>query len=237
MLGVFDRHQFPMVQVSPFGVIRKSELGKWRLILELSSPEGFSVNDGVDKHLCSLSYLSVDEVAERVVEVGKGALLAKFDLKAAYRNDPVHPEDHWFLGMVWGDKLYVDLVLPFGLRSAPAIFNAVAEVLSFLIRSRGVGWLRHYLDDFIIVGPPGSGMRDDNLSVALDTCSQLGVPVAAEKTVGPTTVVTFLGVEVDTVEMELWLPFKKLEKLKELVALWRVRKGCRKRNLPSLAGI
>ena len=43
--------------------------------------------------------------------------------------------------------------------------------------------------------------------------------VAAEKTVGPATVVTFLGVEVDTVEMELRLPLKKLEKLKELVAL------------------
>ena len=236
VLGPFDRDQFPMVQVSPFGVIPKREPGKWRLILDLSSPEGFSVNDGVDKDLCSLSYMSVDEVAERVVEVGKGALLAKFDLKAAYRNVPVHPEDRWLLGMVWGDKLYVVLVLPFGLRSAPAIFNAVAEGLSFVIRSRGVGWLRHYLDDFIIVGPPGWGVCGDSLSVALDTCSQLGVPVAAEKTVGPATVVTFLGVEVDTVEMELWLPLRKLEKLKELVALWRVRKGCRKRDLQSLAG-
>ena len=82
-----------------------------------------------------------------------------------------------------------------------------------------MGWLRHYLDDFIIVGPPGSGVCGDNLSVVLDTCSQLGVPVAAEKTVGPATVVTFLGVEVDTVEMELRLPLRKLEKLKELVAL------------------
>ena len=99
VLGPFDRDQFPMVQVSPFGVIPKSEPGKWRLILDLSSPEGFSVNDGVDKDWCSLSYMSVDEVAERVVEVGKGALLAKFDLKAAYRNVPVHPEDRWLLGV------------------------------------------------------------------------------------------------------------------------------------------
>ena len=74
----------------------------------------------------------------------------------------------------------------------------------------------HYLDDFI-VRPPGSGVCGDNLSVALRYCSQLGVPVSAEKMVGPATVVTFLGVEVDTVEMELRLPSKKLEKLKELV--------------------
>ena len=166
VFGPFDRDQFPMVQVSPFGVIPKSALGKWSLILDLSSPEGFSVSNGVDKDLCCLSYMSVDEVAERVVEVGKGAMLVKFDLKAAYRNVPVHPEDRSLLGMVWGDKLYVDSVLPFGLRTAPAIFNAVGEGLSFVIRSRGVGWLRIYLDDFIIVGHPGSCVCGDNLSVA-----------------------------------------------------------------------
>ena len=49
VLGPFDRDQFPLLQVSPFGVIPKSELSKWRLILDLSSPEVFSVNDGVDK--------------------------------------------------------------------------------------------------------------------------------------------------------------------------------------------
>jgi len=33
---------------SPFGVIRKKhKLGKWRLIIDLSAPEGSSVNDGI----------------------------------------------------------------------------------------------------------------------------------------------------------------------------------------------
>ena len=27
--------------------------------------------------------------------------MAKFDLKAAYRNVPVHPDDRWLLGMIW----------------------------------------------------------------------------------------------------------------------------------------
>ena len=46
-------------------------------------------------------------------------LMEKFDLKLAYRNVPVHPEDRWLLGMVLDGQLYVDRVLPFGLRSAP----------------------------------------------------------------------------------------------------------------------
>ena len=127
VLQCFDRDQFLMVQVSSFGEIPKSEPGNWRVILDLSSPEGFSVNHDFDKDLCSWSYLSEDEVAESVVELERGVLLAKFDL-VANRKVPVHPEDCWLLGMVWGDMVYVDSVLPFGLRSAPAIFSTICHL-------------------------------------------------------------------------------------------------------------
>ena len=40
---------FPRVHISPFGVIPKSEPGKWRLIVDLSSPCGNSVNDGINR--------------------------------------------------------------------------------------------------------------------------------------------------------------------------------------------
>ena len=60
-MGPFSRECFPQVQVSPFGVIPKSEQGKWRLILDLSAPEGCSVNDGIRKDI-SLLYMSVDDV-------------------------------------------------------------------------------------------------------------------------------------------------------------------------------
>jgi len=43
-------------------VISKSDLMKWWLILDLTSPEGGSVNDGINRECCSLCYLSVDEV-------------------------------------------------------------------------------------------------------------------------------------------------------------------------------
>ena len=48
----------PGTQVSPFGVIPKSsQPGKWRLIVDLSSPEGASVNVGINQELCSMTYL------------------------------------------------------------------------------------------------------------------------------------------------------------------------------------
>ena len=40
LLGPLERSRFPQVHTSPFGVNPKSEPGKWRLILDLSSPMG-----------------------------------------------------------------------------------------------------------------------------------------------------------------------------------------------------
>jgi hypothetical protein len=67
---------------------------------------------------------------------GRGALLAKFDIKAAYRNVPVHLDDRWLLGLVWDDMIYVDAALPLGLRSAPKIFTAMADALAWITRER-----------------------------------------------------------------------------------------------------
>ena len=162
--------------------------------------------------------------------------MAKFDLKAAYWNVPVHPDDWMLLGMMWKGQLYVDKVLQFGLRSAPKIFNTLADALAYMIRERGVDWLEHYLDDYVLVGLPGTDKCKRDLTVALETCDEVGFPVAGEKTGWPATRMTLLGIEVDSKEMILRLPEEKLQKLKLLVAGWRKRKSCLKRELQSLAG-
>ena len=80
LLGPIRNEHCHNIQISPFGAIPKSEPGKWRLIVDLSSPLGTSVNDGIAKQLCSLTYMTVDEVAARIVHLGRGAMMAKFDL-------------------------------------------------------------------------------------------------------------------------------------------------------------
>lgn len=104
---------------------------KWRLITDLSCPAGLNVNDGIDPELCSLSYTTVDDVAEIVSELGKGILLAKVNIVSAYRLIPVHPQDCPFQAMEWQGRIYVDPMLPFGLHSAPKIFNAKPKRIRF----------------------------------------------------------------------------------------------------------
>ena len=113
------------IHCSQLGVIpKKNSPNKRRLIINLSAPEGYSVNDGIGKELSSVSYILVDKVVARILKLGRGALLVKMDIKQAYRNVPVSPEDRFLLGMCWEGKVYVDTALSFGLRSAPLIFIA-----------------------------------------------------------------------------------------------------------------
>ena len=53
------------------------------------------MNDGIVQDLCSLSYISVDDAALEILSQGLGALLAKVDIKSAYRCIPIHPDDRW----------------------------------------------------------------------------------------------------------------------------------------------
>ena len=62
----------------------------------------------------------------------------------------------------------------------------------------------------------------------------LGVPIAHEKTVAPTTCLVFLGIEIDTSVMQVCLPRDKLAAIATLVNQWRQKRACRK-ELQSLA--
>ena len=71
---------------NPIGLIPKPhQPNKFRLIVDLSAPSDFSVNDGIDPTLCSLQYAMVDEAARLTRQVGPGALLSKLDLSSIYR--------------------------------------------------------------------------------------------------------------------------------------------------------
>ena len=117
--------------------------------------------------------------------------MAKTDLQSAYRHVPVHPSDQHLLGIEWAGKVFVDRALPFGLRSAPKLFSAVADSLAWALQCEGVVNSIHYLNDFLFWGPPESTVCNSALQKAIALSERPGLLVATQKTVGPTTMLTF----------------------------------------------
>ena len=226
------------LQISRFGVIpKRNQPDKWRLIFDLSYPTSHSVNDGIPRSLCSLKYVTIDDAINQIIDTGPNTLLAKLDIKHAFRLLPIHPADRHLLAMKWRQSIYVDTCLPFGLRSAPKLFNILADLLSWISQQRGVTFVMHYLDDFLLIGPPSSPICQHNLDIFTQTCADLGVPLASEKVEGPSTQLTFLGILLDTSRMEIRLPDDKLQRIRVELASWLQKESATKREILSLVGL
>ena len=239
MLGPFNSTEVQQpVHINRFGVIPKGHnTGKWRLITDLSFPHGLSVNDGINSSLCSLCYTTVDDIAAEVATLGKDALIAKVDIESAYRLLPVHPHDRLLQAVQWDGQIYIDPMQPFGLRSAPKIFNAVADALHWYLQQSGIAMVYHYLDDFILVGPPRSPICSQSLAILDDVCASLRIPMAAHKREGPATCLSVLGIIIDSADGQLRLPADKLNRLNTLLSEWGDKKACTRKELESLIGL
>ena len=109
----------------------------------------------------------------------------------------VRREDWNLLGLKWNGKFYIDKRLPFGLRSAPFLFNWLADSLHWILVNKcGVMNVIHYLDEFFIVAPSAEECGK-LLQTVRDLFDVIGVPLALEKVVGLASIMTFLVIELD----------------------------------------
>ena len=141
-----------------------------------------------------MHYASVDDAVAIIQQLGQDTQLIKLDIKDTYRIVPVHPADYNLLGITWRGNTYLDRALPFGLRSAPKIFNAISNFIAWILSCNGIQHQLHYLDDFLFLTTPNSRQGQQILSIALETLRRLGVPIAVHKTEGPSSVLIFLGI-------------------------------------------
>lgn len=240
MAGPYTTPPYPNLRCSGLGVVPKKD-GTWRLINHLSAPLGNSINDYIDPLDYSLQYSTIDDAISICHTLGRGALMAKVDLKHAFRLCPVRRQDWHLLGIHWRGQYYVDKCLPFGLRSAPYLFNMVAEALQWILREYfTVQHSFHYLDDFFFAGPADSPTCLRALEDMLLLCSAVQAPLKPEKVLGPSPVLVILGIELDTVQMQARLPEEKLttllEELHAFSLLPSSNHTCTKRQLLSLIG-
>ena len=77
-------------------------------MVDLSHPYCHSVNDGILPDLCSLSYSSVDEAVQYILQLSPGTELVKLDLKDIRRVIPIHTQDQHLLAITWQGATYID---------------------------------------------------------------------------------------------------------------------------------
>ena len=220
--------------VSPMAAIPKPD-GGVRLIHDCSRPPGRSVND-----YCSTDwkqkFARVDDAASLMTE---GCWFAKVDLKHAYRSVGISEKSQLATGLQWefkGKTIYMkDTKLPFGARLSPGIFHRITQAVKRIMARKGHDLLIVYLDDFLLISNSKEACAEA-LSVLISLLRKLGFSIHWGKVVDPTQKITFLGVELDSVQMSMRLPHDKLCILRQELQGFLGRKRATKRQLQSLAG-
>jgi hypothetical protein len=235
--GPFRRLPNPHLQLSPLGTVPKKHSFKLRTILHLSYPRDgscTSVNSQIKELECDLLWFGV--VVQEIIRRGRGCLMAKFDIKDAFRLVRVKPGHQTMLGMKFMEWYFVELALPFGLKSAPALFEMFSTAIENFIRGEGVDSIFHYLDDFLLLS-----MSMNQSLVEYDTVlrvfRELGVELAKEKLATPSTRLEFLGLILDTDSMTIELPQDKLTRYRATLEDLRARREATVEELQQLVGV
>ena len=235
--GPFPTPFLPNSKISPLDIRPKKEPGSFRLIHNLSYPyDESSLNFNIPEASSTVKYETINDAIRKVRLCSPSAYMAKADIAEAYRLIPLHPSQYHLVGFSWEDKIYYDKCLPMGASSSCQIFERFSSSLKFILQNKyGIENVTKILDDFLFVN--NSKMKcSDDLNAFLDLCKTLNIPLASHKTVFPTNIITFLGIEIDSVNMTIQLPKEKLQQYKEDVNKFMARNTCKMKELKSITG-
>ena len=203
--------------------------------MDLSAPhqnkQHKSLNELIDKEEFSLSLVTIDNAIRKNRELGKNSWLCKVDIRDAFKLVPIH-ESLWpFHGVKWNNKYYFYTRLVFGSRSSPKIFDSLSEAVCWILQNNyGIQHVLHLLDDFLTIDAPDS-VPEITMAILTLVFKQLGIPLSTHKTVGPTTVLEYFGIILDSCRMEARLPSDKVLRISEILKSFMTKKACTKQEL------
>ena len=235
--GPYKQNPFDNMQFSPFLTREKPGAPHRRVIVDLSYPQGYSVNDGVttDVYLDTpflLTLPTIDTITQKVKENGKGSLLYKIDLSRAFRHVKIDPKDYNLLGLS-SDDIYFDSCLPFGLKFGSAIFQKLSDAVRYIMSIFGFQ-VTNYIDD--IIGHSVASKAGKSFDTLHKLLTELGFDISHKKVVSPATKVVCLGVEIDTEKFTVFITKDKIEEIISLCKKWTDKTYCSKKELQSLLG-
>ena len=176
------------------------------MIHHLSYPGGNSVNDFIPQQFSSVHYVTVHDAIAFIKTSPTTIFIGKVDIESAFRIIPISPLDRPLLCFQWRGLFYMDAVLPMGCSSSCSIFETFSSALEWVAKQKlGVTGMVHVVDDFLILSESFDKCASD-MDAFISLCGKLGVPLAHSKTQGPSTTLPFLGIILDTVNLEARLP-------------------------------
>ena len=224
--GPFKQIPFSNFIQSLIGLVPKDNGKNTRLIFHLSYPRGKglkkSVHANTPKSKCTVEYPEFNRAIQLCLAMGKNCKIAKSDMTATFRQLGIRPDHFKYLVMMAESPIdgknyfFVDKCLPFGSSISCKHFQEFSNAVAHVVQSMTRTDLLNYLDNFFFVALLRA-ICNQQVDTFLKVCQQINFPVSLEKTFRVTTLLTFLGMLIDTVNQTVSIPSDKILKAKDLI--------------------
>ena len=227
--------------------------------LNVNTPHKSYIYDEYD-----FSFPKVDDFANLILRLGKGCFMWKRDLSRFFLQLPLDPLDYDKVGFVWRSKLWFFTSYVWGCRHAGMNGQRVSSAVASIHRSLGYNLqCKHrfsgcspecphltsptesleaepfnslnYSDDFA-----GGEVKLARSHLAFNTLGtlleELMIDESKAKAVSPSQILKYLGIEFDSLTMEMRVDKEKCDELRIELASWCKRSVATKTEIQSILG-
>jgi hypothetical protein len=191
---------------------------------------------------CKYTFPKIQDYQNMILKCGQGCWMWKRDLSRYFLQLPLCPTEYHRVGIIWRGLFFLFVALAFGLRHSGLQGQRVTDAVSWILRRLGLETdegvpyqVCNYSDDLGGVEPSHSRATAafNKLNWLL---SDLGLQESHKKAEAPTTMITYLGVQFDSISMTMSVPPDKVTEIKAEIGLWLKKSTITKRDLQSLLG-
>ena len=157
-----------------------SASGKRRMVVDYSQ----TVN-----RFTELNAYPIPRINEQVEKIAQYSYFSTVDLRSAYHQIPITPEERKYTAFEAGGRLYEFHRIPFGVTNGVACFQ---QILDDIIQAEGLQDTFAYVDDVTICGRDKE-QHDSNLKRFLDAAERYSLTINEDKCTFGSTSVKILG--------------------------------------------
>ena len=241
--GPFPMEPFSPTMISPMMTAPKNP-GARRPVFDASYGD-WSLNENTPQKSYlggpyNFSFPSVLDFAELVVQQGKGCLMYKRDLSRWFLQLPVDPAEYDKLGFIWRGQLWFWISFVWGTRHAGYSGQRVASAVLYIFRKYGLQKFKEPYNAMVYMDDYGGCESGEKAFTAFDDLGKLladlGIKESKKKALSPSTKMTFLGVEFDSMDMAMRVNDTKRKEITALAKSWSRKTVASKEELQSILG-
>lgn len=207
--------------------LRPKPNNKFRLILDLSEFNTLYVE---------YQHFKMTNLKMALDLVSPGIFMSSIDLSDAYFTVSIHEDSRKFLKFRWKGKLFQFAALPNGLACAPRLFTKLLNPVFAFFRSKGWSCFQ-YIDDSIILDESKERCESVTLQIAKQL-EELGFFIHVKKSkMIPSTLITFLGFDIDSVAMLVAPTQEKKDKIRRIASEMLQKTSCTIREVAGFVGL